>query len=367
MEQALTAIGVTIVTATTDHARGVRGPACEEIPCDAGKITRYYARKLTNFYKVAPGMIPWLWKNVRRFDAVHIHALFSFSSIAAALVAWFRGVPFIIRPLGTLTRYGITHRALLKAISLVLIEGPILRRAAAVHFTSSEEQDEARALKISMRGVVIPLGIESSPPGNSSRLEEAYPTLRGRTAVLFLSRLDPKKNVEALLDGFSLIAAVNASPILLIAGSGNPAYAQSLKNRARSLGIDDRIIWLGHIEGSGKQDALARADIFVLPSFSENFGIAPVEAMLAGLPCVLGVDVAVAKRAAAEGAAFAVVPRPDAIAGAIGQLLADPNLRREMGEKSRAHARRYYSAGAMATALKELYASLSVSTAGDAA
>ena len=83
---------------------------------------------------------------------VHIHYLFSFSSFCAALVARLKGVPYIVRPLGTLARYGITQRRpLLKQLSLRFIEKPILTHAAAVHFTSLQEQDEAEALGFSMQ------------------------------------------------------------------------------------------------------------------------------------------------------------------------------------------------------------------------
>jgi glycosyltransferase involved in cell wall biosynthesis len=358
MERALTAAGITIVTATTDHGQRERGPSCKQISCGSGKVTRFHARKLINFYKVAPGLIPWLWTNVRTFDIVHIHALFSFSSLAAGLIAGLRGVPYVVRPLGTLTGYGLSRRSISKKFSLALIDGPILRGAAAVHFTSNDEWDEARALKIAMRGTVIPLGVEDAPPGVANRLNGEYPFLEGQTAILFLSRLDPKKNVETLIDAFASSTEMAASSVLLIAGSGNPAYADILKARAQSLGIGGRVIWLGHLEGLRKRDALARADIFVLPSFSENFGIAAVEAMLARLPCVLGENVAVAKQAAAENAAFSVSPSPEAIGKAIERLLVSADLRREMGAKAREHAMRYYSPGAMAQSLKCLYASI---------
>jgi glycosyltransferase involved in cell wall biosynthesis len=367
MERALTAGGITVVTATTDHGRSERGPAYEEIAFGNGTITRFYARKLTNFYKAAPGIVPWLWKNAGTFDVVHIHALFSFSSLAAGLIAWLRGVPYVVRPLGTLTFYGMTRRASVKRLSLSLLEGPMLRRAAAVHFTSNQEQAEAEALRIAMRGVIIPLGVEVEPPGAARRFEEEYPIAKGKIAILFLSRLDPKKNPEALLDAIASSADLTAATLLLIAGAGHPAYVDRLKAHACSVGLGERVIWLGHVEGQLKADLLARADIFVLPSLSENFGIAAVEAMLAGLPCVLGEGVAVAKPAAAEGAAFSVTPVPEAIAGAIRSLAADEGLRRQMGDKATEHAARRYSTEAMARALTSLYSRLSDLPCEDAA
>ena len=213
------------------------------------------------------------------------------------------GVPYIIRPLGTLTAYGMTRRAHLKRASFALIEAPILRRAAAVHFTSSEEEREAQELNVSMRGVVIPLGVEELKPGYVQRFEQGLrPFLE--SSRFCTSRIDPKKNIEALLEAYAANPIARQTSLLLIAGSGEASYIARLKCRAQALGIVDHVIWLGHVDGQRKQDVFARADLFVLPSFSENFGIAAVEAMLAGLPCVLGEGVAVAKPAAAEGAAL---------------------------------------------------------------
>jgi glycosyltransferase involved in cell wall biosynthesis len=224
------------------------------------------------------------------------------------MASW-AGVPYIVRPLGSLSSYGLRmRRRRLKALSLDLVESRILRNAAAVHFTSKSECEEAQSLGLSFRGIVIPLGVEQEPTGSPVRLRAAYPVLTGRRVVLFLSRLDPKKNIEALIDAMVLSNTLKQSTVLVIAGNGAPAYVDSLKARAAAAGVADHIVWLGHVEGAQKSAALAIADVFVLPSFSENFGIAAVEAMLAGLPCVLGQGVAIATEIARAGAGLAVTP-----------------------------------------------------------
>ena len=113
------------------------------------------------------------------------------------------------------------------------------------------------------------------------------------------------------------------------------------------MALDDAIIWLGRIEGERKAAALAAADLFVLPSFSENFGIAVVEALFAGLPCVLGKGVAIAEEVQAAGAGLAVEPTPEAIAAGIAQLLDAPKDRNQMAERAEAFATREYSASTM--------------------
>lgn len=356
MEESLSAAGVSVTTATTDD----EGPGCrlpiESRPAELHGAKRIYFRKLFDFYKVAPTMLPWLWHNVPSFDVVHIHALFSFTSAAAALVASWRGVPYIVRPLGTLNQYGMTQRRpWLKRLSMAMLESRILRRAAAVHFTSETEWEEARALNLSLRGIVIPLAVRPGEQGEEQSLLEQHPALRGRQIVLYLSRLDPKKNVEGLLRAFASMKAERDDVALLIAGDGRPDYVASLKALATKLELDDRVMWLGYVAGAQKSAAFAAASVFVLPSLSENFGMAAAEAMLAGLPCVLGEAVAIAKESELAGASLTVTPDSVSIAEALTKIISSKQMRQEMGRRAYQFAQNEYSVQAMADRLIALY------------
>lgn len=320
------------------------------------KPIRHYFPKRLEFYKVSPGFAWWVFLHVRDYDIVHIHALFSFTSVAAAWAARWVGVPYVVRPLGTLNRYGVEQRRpWLKQLSLKLVEGPILRHAAAVHFTAKAEQVEALSLRIPMLGVVIQLGIEPSQPSDTSALAARIPRVGDNRSLLFLSRLDPKKNVEGLLEAFNLLAHEWPDLRLVIAGDGEASFAAALKKLAVELGLADRVVWLGHIEGEQKAAALAAAQVFVLPSFSENFGIAAAEALMAGLPCVLGKGVAIASEVEEACAGVATSPEPEAIAQALREVMADEVRRIEMGRRAAALARERYSLDAMGTRLHELY------------
>jgi glycosyltransferase involved in cell wall biosynthesis len=355
MERALGAGGIAVTTLTTDHRSEFERATGASLPLAEG-ATRVYARKWISAYKVAPGLIAQLGRHLGSHDVVHIHAMFSFAPTVAAWMARRFDVPYIVRPLGTLSTYGMTRRRRrLKQLSLDLVESRILRNAAAVHFTSKSECEEAQSLGLCFRGVVIPLGVEREPAGSAATLRAAYPALVGRRAVLFLSRLDPKKNVSGLIDAMALSDTLKRSATLLIAGNGAQDYIDSLKARAAAAGIADHIIWLGHVEGAQKSAAFAAADVFALPSLSENFGIAAVEAMLAGLPCILGQGVAIATEIALAGAGLAVTPDPQAIAGALEKILGNDDARHQMGQRAFGFAEREYSTGAMAERLIALY------------
>ena len=357
MERALSGLGVQVETVTSDDdgpGRHVDKPC--GMPLDENGVTRRYFRKQVEFYKASPAMGRWLSRHVRDYDLLHIHALFSYSSMAAARAARRAGVPYVIRPLGTLNRYGVTQRRpWLKRASLALLEGPALRAAAAVHFTSVDEQREAQALRLPLRGVVIPLGVEGGPPANAVMVRTRFRALADAPYLLYLSRLDPKKNLEGLLEAFSRLPSEWSAVRLLVAGSGEAGYVAALQDQATGLGLADRVIWAGHLEGELKASALAGALAFVLPSFSENFGIAAAEALMAGLPCVLGQGVAIADEVAEAGAGLAVAPDADSIAAALISVLADAQGRNRMAASAKVLAQRAYSAETMGERLVALY------------
>ena len=360
MERALTALSVTVETATTDDdGPGLRIDQRSGVPVrENGVVRRYFAKRL-DFYKVAPGLAWWMLRHVRDYDIVHIHALFSFTSVAAAWAARRAGVPYVIRPLGTLNGYGMTQRRPgLKRVSLALFDGPVLKNATAVHFTSEDERREAAECGVPMRGVVIPLGIEASPQGNLAALYARFPALAGGRYFLYLSRLDPKKNLEGLLKAFSQCASELPDVKLLVAGDGSAPYVAGLKSLAEELGLAPRVVWAGHLEGELKTGALAGAEAFVLPSFSENFGIAAAEALMAGKPCILGQGVAIAQEVADAGAGIAVAPDPASIAAALVQVMADSPARAAMSVRAGTLARDKYSAQAMGANLVHLYSEI---------
>jgi len=355
MESSLRARGIEVETVTTDDdgaggrfPNGLGEPVHEE-----GGLRRYF-RKSFHPYKVSLALRLWLLEHVHEYDVVHVHTLFSFSSLVAAQAARRARVPYIVRPLGTLARYGLqARRPWLKRLSLRLIESRILREAAAVHFTSEQEREEAVELGIPMRSAVVPLAVEAAPAAAPEALWARFPGLRGQRFVLFLSRLDPKKNVENLLH--AIAAFPDRDLRWLLAGDGEPRYVRQLAQSARALGLDDRLIWAGHLEGESKAAAFGQAAAFVLPSLSENFGIAAAEALIAGLPVVLGQGVALAAPAAAAGAGMICGPDPESIRNSVESLLADPDRLAAAALHAEEFARRELSTESMASRLEQMY------------
>ena len=326
---------------TTDHGPEVRDQRSEVTECGGASTSSELPAPCSmppaqyrvvcfhrNFepYKVSFGLARWLRDNVTKFDLVHIHALFSFSSTMAARIARRNNVPYVVRPLGVLNRWGMQNRRRIpKLVSFRLVELPILLNSAAIHFTSEAERKEAALLDARLaehESAVIPLPIEqrawskglaTASPANGGQGAESrqqfllrFPRARGKRVVLFLSRIDRKKGLELLLDAFAMVRNQQKDVALVIAGDGEEPYVRELKDRARRLGHGARsleqgdkereedygIIWTGHLSGEMKAAALAAADVFVLPSASENFGIAAAESLAAGVPTIVSEEVA---------------------------------------------------------------------------
>lgn len=325
---------------------------------EVGAGVRVFSRQ-TRFYKTSRPLLRWLRAELASFDVVHVHALFSFAPNAAAWLARRRGVPYVVRPLGVLNQWGMANRRRwLKRMSLRFIEGPLLRDAAAVHFTSQAEADEAAALGIAMRSVVIPLGVEVPERGDSALLQGRFPQLCTGRVLLFLSRIDPKKNLEALIDALVELAPTHTDCRLLVCGAGDAAYVQTLKARAKAGDIADRVVWAGDLRGADKASAMAIADVFVLPSHSENFGIAVVEALASGLPVVVSDGVPLAERIVEAGAGWRCGATAVSLAATLRTALAPTVDLAKVGERGRALAQADYSVEAMGLRLKALYESI---------
>ena len=349
IERALLAEGIEVETVTTDDdGRGLRNGKGNGPPLLENGCVRRYFRKNTEFYTVSVSLTRWLLQEVRQYDLVHIHALFSFASIAAAFAARRAGVPFVFRPFGVLNRYGVTQRRpFLKKLSLRWVEGPLLTDAAAIHFTSQDEAEQAAMLGIPFRPVIIPLGLEA--------MRLPIPVADAPLTILYLSRLNPVKNLESLIHAWATLAARYKEWRLVIAGGGEAEYRDQLRALASSLALDNRVQWLDHVSGDQNEQLLANASIFVLPSLSENFGLAAAEALLAGKACLLTPGVAIASGAAAAQAAIIAGPDSESLASALESMIASPEVRLQLSQHALEYAAKELSTQHMGKCLVELY------------
>jgi glycosyltransferase involved in cell wall biosynthesis len=340
-------------------------PAPLEVPLgkpveEDGVIYHYFPRQ-TRFYICSLPFSNWLWRSAAEYDLIHIHTVFSYCSNVAAWIAQRKAIPYIIRPLGVLNRWGFENRRpVVKQLSFALIEKRLLSRAAVVQYTTEQERDEAAGLGFPHRPVVIPNPVEMAQTGSEVRgqFRAQYPELADRRIVLFLSRIDPKKGIDLLLPAFREVLRQDPRAALVVAGEGEPSLVDRLHRMASELGIADSVFWPGFLSGARRAAAFADADLFVLPSYSENFGMAPVEAMGFGLPVVLTDQVGIHKEVSDASAGIVTTVSSESIASALLLLLREDRLRPEMGHNARRLAASRYSVEAVASRLRDLYVEL---------
>jgi len=317
--------------------------------------TFWYFPRQTTFYNFSWPLTRWLAKHVREFNLVHIHALFSYAALPAALLSHRAGVPYIVRPLGTLNRWGIKNRRpWLKNLSFRVIESRILAGAAGIHYTCEQELAEAAELGVQANPLIIPNAVDL--PAREPRPESALS--KDRKVILFLSRFDRKKGLDLLLEAFARVRNRCPEVLLVLAGAGDPAWVAHLRENAQRLGITPHVVWPGFLTGEDKWAALRHADVFVLPSYSENFGVALVEALACGCPVVLSDQVGIHREIARAGAGLVTPCKADELAQALLDVLTDAALRHRMSENGVRLARQQFSLDAVSRKLAETYAAV---------
>jgi glycosyltransferase involved in cell wall biosynthesis len=349
-------IGVEVEVASVDD------PAEPFIPGHPFPVHALGGRRFGRFC-YSPHLQPWLRQNLRRFDGVVAHTVWTWPGIAVRAEARPAGKPYCIFTHGMLDpwfnrRYPLKH---LKKIVFWPWQYPVLRDALRVLFTSDSERDLA---KTSFRPSawspqVVPYGL-NDPAGDPRAQIEAFlgkfPALRGRRFLLFLGRIHEKKGCDLLIRAFASAAAADPGLDLLVAGPDQTGLEAALRKMADDLGIAARVHWPGMLSGDLKWGALRAADAFVLPSHQENFGIAVAESLAAGRPVLISREVNIWPEIQADQAGLV---EPDTLEGTENLLrrwLALSSAERDaMAARCYLTFRRRYSMGDTVLAIRSIF------------
>jgi glycosyltransferase involved in cell wall biosynthesis len=239
------------------------------------------ARRWGRFQPHAAHFGPLLGKRLKATGAgvVHDHGLWLASNHAAAGVSAKSRVPRIVSPRGMLSEWSLAHRGWKKRIAWRAFQRRDLESAAALHATSELEAEEIRAAGVRAPIAIVPNGVDLPPLAGPRRMED------GRTRrFLFLSRFHPKKGLESLIEAWAL--ARPAGWELVIAGPDERGHRAAIERRANALGPDAAIRFRGPVLDAEKWDLYGTADVFVLPTSSENFAVVVAEALASGVPVI---------------------------------------------------------------------------------
>jgi len=258
----------------------------------------------------------------------------------------------VSRLFGTLSRFTFSRRSAFKRRCVALLVRPSLRRVDAIHVATEAEQTEADRLSLDLEecAPVVP------PPWRGDATPPNRETTADRPTALFMSRLHPKKNVAGLIEAWAHVVNEQPAAQLWIAGDGDDAYVQGLHETVATRNLGDSVSFLGFVSGAEKRRVLREAWAFALPSHQENFGVAVLEAVAAGLPVVLSGEVQL--RAFVEAKDLGVIvdrTDPGSIAEGLRAVLDDAARRKRVAEQGPAAVQETFSLGQVGTQLRTLY------------
>ncbi len=287
--------GVEVFTTTANGAAELPVPANEKQNID-GVPVRYFKRITGDHSHFSPALLITLWREVRTFDVVHIHAWWNLVSVLSCAIALLRKVPVILSPRGTLSNYSFnSNHMAIKKMMHHWIGKPLLNRCY-VHTTAQREQ-QAMALLLKPKGLFTISNFVSLPALSKITTGTSFTTEipaknKAVLRLLFLSRIDKKKGLELL---FEALSAINIPYHLSIAGTGAADYVQQLKQLSITCRINNHIDWLGFKNAEeGKFELIAAHDLLVLPSYDENFANVVIESLSMGTAVLLSKQVGLA-------------------------------------------------------------------------
>ena len=279
-------------------------------------------------------------------DVIHDHGAWLPSNVAAAWVAHRADVPLVSASRGMVTEWSLSHQAQKKQVAWHLYQKYVFRQASLFHATAPAEVDDLRALGMTQPIAVVPNGVEipDTLPNN--------PPTDGKRA-LFLSRIHPKKGLPMLLDAWADLRPEGWT--LELVGPSENGHREELEAQASELGLDGEVIFSGPVPDADKWHKYAAADLFVLPTHSENFGIVVAEALAAEVP-VLTTTGTPWQELEDNDCGWWVAPEPDAIHDALATALRQADTERsEMGARGRELVTSTYTWQAVGERMKKVY------------
>jgi glycosyltransferase involved in cell wall biosynthesis len=245
------------------------------------------------FRDYVPSLKRWLNDNISNYDLVHVHSVFNYTSHVAMNCARIHKIPFILRPAGMLGFYDLNNnKKWLKKFWMNFVDHRNLNVVSAFHTTALYEKVDLEKIFPFSRIEEIPLGINLPFYVVKEQVKDRNFNL------LFISRLHKKKNIPAVLEAVSRATLKGIILKLKIAGEPNPgdeSYKIYLEKMLQDLKIQGQVEFCGFLSGKAKEEAFNWADVFILPSFSENFGIAVLEALSYSVPVIISPQVALSK------------------------------------------------------------------------
>lgn len=290
------------------------------------------------------------------FHAIQDHGIWLPSNLVSAIFASRYRVPRVLSIHGALAPWAINFKGTKKKVAWWLYQSDVIRRASVIRATSLAEYEHVRSLGITTPVAVIPNGV--SLPRNLAIHSKRHHPIR---TALFLGRIHPVKGLINLIHAWAAVRPANWR--LLIVGPVEQGHDDEIKEVSLSLGLNDQVHLMGEIDDKQKWQYLDQANLLVLPSFTENFGMVVVEALAVGIP-VLTTRGTPWRELIEEQCGWWVEPTVEGLAGGIRSAT---NMNEEqlrlMGTRGKRLTERKYLWSSIALQMMELY--MWLGTGGD--
>ncbi len=354
---------VSVFTTNVDGASvsNVETNSCVDM--DGVEVTYFASPYLKRLY-YSPNMKLALKNTIDGFDLVHGHSIYLWPTMLAARTCRSTRTPYVLSPRGMLVKDLVAKRnQLIKSIWIKLVERNNISIANAVHFTSLTEYKAAKRFNLNIKtSFVIPNGIDIDDV-DKFKNQKQYKKLQRKDMplILYFGRISWKKGLDRLIKSMTLVTRGK----LVIAGNDEEGYTSKLKRLVRQYGLNDKIEFKGPRYGTDRYSLFLGADIFVLPSLSENFGNTVLEAMALGCPVIVTSQVGLSSKVEQSKAGIVVNGEPESIADGINRLADDQTTAKQMGENGSRTARNEFSWKLIADQMFEKYQSVIMSSVND--
>ncbi len=327
--RALAAVGVSVEIVTTPP----RGAEDVVRPPESLVAVRYAEAAGALWQRAASPFAQAVAAVARPAPAVvHDHGLWLPTNLAAAHAARRAGVPLVVSPHGMLSAWALGFNRTKKRAAWALYQRRALGWARLFQVSAEAEGEDVRRAGLRQPVAIIPHGVDGPPAGLPPR---TCPTGGARQA-LFLSRIHPKKGLLPLVEAWAAVRPPGWA--LTIAGPDENGHRAEVERRVQALGLGDVVSFRGPADDDEKWALYAGADLFVLPTFSENFGIVVAEALVAGVP-VLTTRAAPWRVLEERGCGWWIELGAEPLAAALAEATRTPEgALRAMGERGRAYA-----------------------------
>ena len=288
-------------------------------------------------YKISRSLTQWLFQNISDYDLVHTHTIFSYSILLANLLSQLYQIPYIMTPRGMVEPWALAYKSWKKKPYFNFFEKPAFQRANAIHVLTSAEANSIQKIGLNSPLALVPNGVSQKDfdvLADPEIFYQQFPKTRDKTLILFLGRIDPKKGLDLLAIAFSKIRAEFPNTHLILAGPDNIDFSPIVKDYFAEVSCLEAVTFTGMLTGTLKYAALAAANLYVAPSYSEGFSLSVLEGMASGLPCVITTGCNFPE-AGIKKAALVVDIDATQIADALFWCLANSEEAKQMGDRAR--------------------------------